>query len=108
MVNFWQGETVSLAAGGVGTIRIRIAVNGTITHFLVNSTGRAKITDMQISGYEDFFEGTLELDQFKERGNVYELPDPIEVTRGSDLTVDLEDISGAANAVYFAVRITKA
>jgi len=102
------GGTTTLSADSSGTIRLRIPVNGTIDQFLVKSSGRVKVTDLELSGYEDIFDGTMELDQFKKDGNTYDLPEPIPVTRGQDLVISLTDISGSTNVVAFAVRIKKA
>jgi len=105
MPNFWYGVTVTLSANTSTSLRIRIPVDGVITQFLTNSTGRVAINNIEISGVADFFEGIMELAQFKEYGNVYHLPEPIAVTKGSDLVITLTDISGATNAVYFAIHI---
>jgi len=106
MPSFWQGGNITLPAYGSGTLRLRIAVDGIITQFMINNTGRCAITNMEIAGVADFFEGIMELDQFKQHGNIYTLPEPIAVTRGSDLVVSLMDISGSTNIVYFAVHIS--
>jgi len=107
MAIYIHGESVSLSAGGSGSIKIRVTIAGDIIQWLVNSSGRAKITDMELEGYEDFFAGAIEIDHLKYRGNVYDIPDPIPVTPGSYFTVNLTDISGAANDVYFALVIRK-
>ena len=99
------GGTTTLSASGTDTIRLRIPISGRIVAFHVNSTGRCKITNMELSGYRDFFEGSWELDQFKVRGNRYELDEPIPVEKGQDLLISLEDISGSSNTVYFGVVI---
>ena len=107
MVDFWQGNNTTLSASGSGTIRIRVSVDGEITQFLVNSTGRVQITDIEVMGYEDIFDGTFELEQFKKDGNTYDLPETIPVTRGTDVVISVTDISGASNDVYFGLHITK-
>lgn len=107
MTIYIHGGTTSLSANGSGQISLRVTVDGEIIQFLVNSTGRCKITNMELEGYEDFFEGSIEIAQLKKDGNVYDLPDPIPVTKGSYFTVSLTDISGSSNDVYFALVIRK-
>lgn len=99
------GDDVTLSASGTGTIRLRTPTSGKITKFLVNSTGRAKITNIEISGVKDFFNGELEIEQLKEYGNTYHLPEPLDFPSGSDLIVNLTDLSGASNTVFFAVEV---
>jgi len=108
MVNFWQGESVTLSANASGTIRIRVATDGEVTQFFVYSTGRARIDDIEFTGYEDIFDGEMEIDHFKMHGNVYPLPEPIPVKSGMDIVISLTDLSGATNRVSWAIRITKA
>ena len=107
MANFWHGGSVSLSASGSGEISLRMAVDGDITQFLVNSTGRAKITNIDVQGYQDVWKGSIEVDQFKQYGNVYDLPEVIPVTSGSTVTISLTDLSGATNVVYFGLHIKK-
>lgn len=99
------GGSVSLAANGSGKIQVEYARDGQIVEFLVNSTGRAEISSIEQEAVEDYVTGTIELDALKKKGNVYELPVPIEYKSGSKLTVSLTDLSGAANDVYFAFLI---
>jgi len=108
MVNYWQGGNVTLDANSTGSIRLRIGVNGEITHFFVYSDGLCEVQDIELSGYEDIFEGVMVLRHFRERGYVYTLPEPIPVTKGQDFVISLKDLSGSSNKVYFAVLIKKA
>lgn len=96
-----------MSANSTGNITIRIAVDGEIRAFLVESTGDAEITNMELSGFEDFFEGTLHINHLKGNTKRYELFDPIPVKRGQDFVVALKDISGSSNTVYFALEIRK-
>jgi len=82
-------------------------VDGEILAFLVDSDGRAEITNMEISGFEDFFEGTLSINHLKGNAFRYELKEPIPIRRGQDFVVMLKDVSGAENKIYFALEIRK-
>lgn len=104
---YFLGGTTTLSSSGTDTIRLRIPCDGEIIAFLVNSTGRCKITNMEISGYGDFFEGSLEITQLKVDGSKYVLEEPIPVEKGQDFVISLEDISGASNTVYFACVIRR-
>ena len=99
------GVNTTLTASGSGTIRIRPPVGGRINRIMVNSTGRAKITNFEVTGVKDFWEGEIEIEQLKEYGNVFHLTEPIEFTKGSDINISLTDLSGSSNAVYIAVEI---
>jgi len=108
MVNYFEGGSASLGADGSGSIRIRASVDGEVTQILVNGTGRCEITDIDISGYEDIFDGVVELVQLQREGSVYDLPETIPISKGTDVVFSLTDISGAANDVYIALRLVKA
>lgn len=108
MAFYIKGGFTTLSASGSGSIRLRIGVDGEITQFLVNSTGRVQITNIEVSGEKDFFDGTMEIEQFKEYGNVYHIPEPIPIKKGDDIVFSLTDISGASNDVYIGVEIRKA
>jgi len=97
------GGKVSIAANGTGSISLRYDRDANIIQFLINSTGRCEIQEIELQGVERYLTGVIEVDQLKMHGNVYPLPEPIKYPRGTLLTISLADISGATNLVYFGV-----
>jgi len=101
---FFLGGAVTLAAGATAELKLRIKVEGVITGIFVNSTGRCEISNIELGGYRDIFEGAMELEHFKVYGNYYPLKEPIPVTAGQDVIFAVKDLSGATNVVYIALE----
>jgi len=103
---FIVGGSISLAAGASGVLDFKSPVDGTITKISVSSTGRAEITDMEVTGQPDFFDGKAELESFKQQGNIYLVEPPLPIGKGDSVVISLKDSSGAANDIYVVVHIT--
>ncbi|MCS7369071.1 MAG: hypothetical protein NDF57_05115 [archaeon GBS-70-058] len=105
---FLMGGSVTLSANTSGELKLRAKISGTITGIFVNSSGRCEISNIEIGGYRDIFEGAMEVDQLKVYGNYYPLKEPIPITVGQDIIFALKDISGASNTVYIALEVVTA
>lgn len=105
MANFFIGGKTTLDANSTGEIRIRIPVSGRVTHIHIYNDGLCEVTNVEVAGKPDIFDGVAVLDQFKERGNIYELKEPLSVENGTDIVFSLKDLSGASNKVYIMLRL---
>jgi len=105
---YFLGGSIDLAANGSGELKLRAPIPLTVTGIFVNSTGRCEITNIDIPGLKDVFEGSMEVDHFKVYGNYYPLKEPVAIGGGQYVVFALKDISGAANKIYIALECTVA
>jgi len=96
-----------LSANGTGTINIKSPVSGRIVKISFASDGAFRIDELELTEYADFWDGTAHRDNFKENGNVLELPEPIPIRNGQTFIVKVTDLSGSANTVYCTLMIVK-
>jgi len=99
------GGTATLSAGGTGEIKLTPVKDVTLWEFMVYSTGRCEITDIEMVGVANLLDGVMELDNLKKYGNVFPLPKPIDWKKGVTLRFALKDISGATNTVYICCKV---
>jgi len=93
------GGSTTLSANADGTITIKFGIGVQMHALGLKSTGRVKITNMEVETVEDFFDGEAELDALKNEAETFKLPEPLMIPKNSNLTISLTDISGATNTV---------
>lgn len=105
MPYYLVGGNITLAGGVSGKLSIKVPVDGAIVKIGIGSTGRVKITDMEITGQPDFFDGVVDSLSLKEHEGTIELADVLPIKRDQSFVITLTDLSGATNDVYIALHI---
>ena len=96
------GRAITLSANATAEIKVEFKADAKITQILTHSSGRAEIVKIDIPEVPPMLDGVMELHQLRQEGNVYPLPEPLVVPKGTIISVTLKDLSGASNVVYFA------
>jgi len=96
-------DKVSLTAGGTGEIILVPDVDIRFNLISITSTGRVEVNHIEIIGVRTLLKGKTEANAFHREGNVMILPEPVTLSKGSELKFSLLDISGATNDVYITI-----
>jgi len=102
------GGRVSLAAGASDSITLKYERDCKIHKISFVNTGRARIDAIEIVGVRVLTTGIMEVDNFKQQGNILPVIEPIDWPKGIDLVFRLTDLSGATNDISVMLEVVYA